>query len=79
VLVKDITLPINDAIPIGLIAKELLTNAYKHAFPAGRKGEFRIAKERRENNSTEFIIEDNGVGIPDHIDIFGKKLWVCNW
>ena len=33
-----VRLPIDTAIPLGLIAVELLTNACKHAFPGGEKG-----------------------------------------
>ena len=35
----DILLPINAAIPCGLIVNELISNALKHAFPNGRDGE----------------------------------------
>lgn len=60
---KPITLKIDQAIPIGLIVNEVLTNAIKYAFKGKTKGEIRIKAERM-NNSVEFEISDNGVGLP---------------
>ena len=38
----DVLLPINAAIPCGLVVNELISNALKHAFPDGREGEITI-------------------------------------
>src|SRR3712207_4935724 len=40
------TLPVDVAVPLGLIANELITNALKHAFPEGGTGRLR-SEERR--------------------------------
>jgi two-component sensor histidine kinase len=60
-------LPIDRAVPLGLIANELLTNSIKHAFPAGWRGEARIgARTGRTEGGAPFLeIEDNGAGLPD--------------
>lgn len=56
------------AIPCGLIVNELLTNAFKHAFPRGRPGVVRVALRPR-GGSTELVVSDDGVGIPEHVDL----------
>jgi PAS domain S-box-containing protein len=56
-------LTIDKAVPLGLIANELLMNAMKHAFPNKRKGEIRIALARKPGSRAAFSIADTGVGM----------------
>ncbi len=56
-------LTIDKAVPLGLIANELLTNAMKHAFPDKRKGEIRISLSKRPGSRAVFSIADTGVGM----------------
>ncbi len=56
----DITLALNEAIYVGLIANEILTNAYKYAFNGG-KGTLRILFKKEDDICT-LIIEDDGKG-----------------
>ena len=65
--VEDIFLDINTAIPLGLIVNELITNSLKHAFPEGRKGEIDVNFHKKDDYY-EFVLMDNGVGVPDTID-----------
>lgn len=51
------------AIPCGLVVNELVTNAFKHAFPAGRSGEVLIELHARDAD-IELVVSDNGVGLP---------------
>jgi PAS domain S-box-containing protein len=67
VVMSDISLDIQRAIPIGLILNELIANALKHAFPGGRNGEVRIAGKKEEDRILIFI-EDNGAGFPEGLD-----------
>ena len=53
-------LPIDKAIPCGLLVNELLTNSFKHAFPEGQ-GEIRISFFCVDNKIT-LTVEDSGVG-----------------
>jgi two-component sensor histidine kinase len=55
------------AISLGLILNELITNALKYAFPAGRSGEIRISIKSG-TDSINVIVEDNGVGFPEHLN-----------
>jgi PAS domain S-box-containing protein len=67
--IKDIFLDINRAVPCGLIINELLTNSLKHAFPNGKKGNIKIAVHHLEDQKTELLVSDNGVGIPEDMDV----------
>lgn len=58
---------IDQAVPLGLVVNELITNAVKHAFPDGRTGEIRLVL-RRDGGELELIVADDGVGLPDWID-----------
>jgi len=58
----DVGLRTEQAVPLGLIANELVTNALKHAFPGDRSGTIRVVL--RASSPMSFIVEDNGVGSP---------------
>jgi two-component sensor histidine kinase len=59
----DITLDVDRAINVALIAGEAITNALKHAFPDRRRGAVRIGLHY-EGDGALLSIEDNGVGLP---------------
>ncbi|MFA4826149.1 MAG: PAS domain S-box protein [Methanoregula sp.] len=64
---KGITVDINQAIPLGLIMNELVSNAMKYAFPEGKSGEITISGSC-EKNSMLFTVRDTGAGIPADFD-----------
>jgi PAS domain S-box-containing protein len=66
---EDIRVAIDSAIPLSLILNELLTNAFKHAFPDNRKGEIFIRLNKGENENINIQVQDNGVGIPADMDL----------
>ncbi len=57
-------LAISEAIPCGLIANELLTNCFKHAFPGGRTGAIHLSLDCSEQTCS-LAVSDDGVGIPE--------------
>jgi len=65
----DVCVDINKAIPCGLILNELISNALKHAFPGDRQGEIQIIIRETKNTEIEIVVRDNGVSLPDDIDI----------
>jgi PAS domain S-box-containing protein len=65
IAIEPITLSIDNAIPCGLIANELLSNALKHAFPGGRKGTITIRLRMTSPTMAQLVIGDDGVGLPD--------------
>ncbi|HEY8382517.1 MAG TPA: histidine kinase dimerization/phosphoacceptor domain -containing protein [Microvirga sp.] len=61
VAADPLELPVDVAVPLGLVANELITNALKHAFPDGRPGTLSVSL-RRENGSALLTIADDGPG-----------------
>ena len=51
------------AIPLGLVASELLTNALRHAYPPGTSGEVLLTATLH-GGILEMIVTDAGVGLP---------------
>ena len=62
VLVDKTALNLNQAIPLGLIATELVSNALKHAFPDGREGSVKLGFTNADGYG-ELTVADDGVGI----------------
>jgi len=60
---------ISKAIPCGLILNELLSNALKHAFPGDEPGEIKIIIGEAENAEMWISFRDNGLGLPNDVDI----------
>ena len=59
-------LALDQAVPCGLIANELVSNCLKHGFPGGRHGEIRIALQTVESGPRiQLRVSDNGVGLPE--------------
>ena len=64
--VDPVELEVTQAVPCGLIVSELLSNAYKHAFPADTPGrEIRVSLRCAGDERVECAVCDNGVGIPE--------------
>ena len=78
-LEENILFDMDIAVPLGIIVNELISNSLKHAFIGRGKGEIRIKLSREEYSelesedceSSNFVltVSDNGVGIPESLDI----------
>jgi PAS domain S-box-containing protein len=66
---SDVSLPIDAAIPCGLIVNELISNALKHAFPNGRRGRIAVEMTRTVDHWVTLSILDDGVGLPGDVDL----------
>lgn len=69
---QDVEMDLDHAIPCGLIVNELVTNAFKYAFPAGRlhqddRYEIRVTIAR-DGSAYTLTVCDNGVGLPADVD-----------
>jgi two-component sensor histidine kinase len=69
----DAPLVVDTAIPAALIANELVSNAFKHAFPGGIGGTIRIGFSSPAAKSYLLTIEDDGVGFPEGKDYRSSK------
>jgi two-component sensor histidine kinase len=68
--VEEACLPIDIAVPCGLIVQELVSNALKYAFPQGRQGEITISMERLASSGRWVLrVADNGIGLPPGVDL----------
>jgi two-component sensor histidine kinase len=56
------------AIPIALIANELVTNAVKYAFPDRSDGQLWVRLAYGDANTILFSVRDNGIGFPREFD-----------
>jgi len=78
-LEENLLFDMDTAVPLGIIVNELVSNSLKHAFPGRDRGEIRIELRREKNGEqkkegnkfTSFIltVSDNGIGIPENLDI----------
>jgi PAS domain S-box-containing protein len=65
---EDVVVPVSRAIPVGLMANELLLNVLKHAFGGVAKPRVSVSLHRLPSEPKEralLVVEDNGVGMPD--------------
>jgi PAS domain S-box-containing protein len=65
---ENVYLPMNIAIPCGLIINELVTNSLKHAFEETGNGKLTIEVKYISGNRFTLIVKDNGKGLPAHIN-----------
>jgi two-component sensor histidine kinase len=60
--IEEVSVPGDTAVPIALLVTEILTNAFKHGFPAGRSGAIGVRLARADDATAVLTVEDNGVG-----------------
>jgi PAS domain S-box-containing protein len=65
---SDLFLNLDLSIPCGLIINEIISNSLKYAFPS-KKGGIIFVNLTVKNKLVNIEIGDNGIGMPDHIDI----------
>ena len=68
VQVMSLQLPVSQAVPIGLIVNEVVTNAIKYAFVQRTGGHILVSLQPLETNMLALTITDNGQGLPEGFD-----------
>lgn len=63
----DTYLSLDQAIPCGLVANELISNSLKYAFDKGQPGEIFVSA-KSEDSKVTLIIADDGKGLPEGFD-----------
>jgi two-component sensor histidine kinase len=66
---EEITLSSKTALPLALIAAELVSNSLKYAQPTGLPAKITLSCTREETGGLKLIYEDDGVGFPENFDI----------
>jgi PAS domain S-box-containing protein len=64
----EVPVPLDFAIPIGLLANELVTNCLKHGLPRGRRGRISISA-RKVPGAVRIAVQDDGPGLPADFDV----------
>jgi two-component sensor histidine kinase len=67
--IKDVSFDLESAVPCGLIISELVSNSLKHAFPRGKEGQISVELRPVSEAELELMVSDDGVGIPEDLDI----------
>ncbi|MBN1384333.1 MAG: PAS domain S-box protein [Elusimicrobia bacterium] len=71
--VDKLWFPINLSMPCGLIINELIANSLKYAFVKREKGKINVSISGSKNKEITLIVSDDGVGMPDGLDVSNSK------
>lgn len=64
---ERLTLDLEEAVPFGLIANELISNSFKYAYPEGESGDI-LVELKEEGPGALFRVSDRGRGLPEGLD-----------
>jgi two-component sensor histidine kinase len=67
--IHEVRLGIDQAVPLGLLINELITNAIKHAFPERTKGQVEVSLHEPLPGAYKLIVQDDGIGLPPGLDV----------
>jgi PAS domain S-box-containing protein len=66
---NDVYLTVTQAIPCSLVLNEVISNALKHAFKGRENGQIDISIRRTDDERVIISVKDNGIGIPEEVDL----------
>ncbi len=65
---KPVLLPVNAAVPCGLILNELISNALKHAFNGREEGTVKVTLSEASGKNVHLSVGDDGIGLGKGVD-----------
>lgn len=69
VQVEQASMGLDEAVPLGLVLNELVTNAFKHGFDEDDKGEVRVEGKVSPDGALELSVSNTGAGFPPDLDV----------
>lgn len=71
---EPISLRTDASVSLGVAVQELVTNAFKYAYPGDQPGEVRVHLKRLSDDKAELTVEDDGVGMASNARPSGTGL-----
>ncbi len=66
---SNVSMNMDQGITVGMIIAELISNAFKHAFPQGHTGNVALHVDNLEDETIQLVVADTGKGVPSDFDI----------
>ncbi|RYG03009.1 MAG: sensor histidine kinase, partial [Chitinophagaceae bacterium] len=71
--IQQVNLDVSQAVPVGLILNEVITNSIKYAFVNKSNGLIRVSLQAPDSHHLNLTVSDNGMGLPKSFDVFASK------
>jgi len=65
----EVSLSMDQGIAVGMVIAELVSNAFKHAFPDGGGGTVSVHLDHPDGKTLRLVVSDTGKGLPEGFDI----------